>query len=583
MITTSGNPIPSLNKNFPFRQLKLSWLSVGVCLVLATLYFLITNYESTIIDFYTRVFPEHSDKSNHYWSNLTDIFFNELVMLSLFTIATIYVLRDVNVFAIFKKSESILLRNTAATMYVFVAALFLLMYYTAAIILDGFPNSADEYAYVFQAETLSHGRFWDTPHPLKEFFDFQHVAQIDDKWVGRFPPGWPLVLAIAFYLGLPIHIMNPILAAITLIVLFRFTAKFYNEKVAIWSTLITALTGTFIYNSASFFSHTATLLEAVLFLHFLYAYLDQKKIYQALLSGFFLGMVAITRYYTAVLIFIPFVAYLLYHYKWQSIKTFVMIGIGALPCIAYLMWYQYSITGNPFVPVTMWAYSDEALGFVNGHSPLKGVEHLVRRGMMFIAWISPATLILYAYYIWKKIKDKKDRITHPEDYWLIFLAAGYFFYYHLGGNQYGPRFYYEAVPFVIIFIVSRIFATQSRWGYALLFTGLLYAIVKLPIISVHEHQVVKERQDVYELVKEKGIHNAVVFVSSGTGVLRPMPQIELARNDKAYQNDVIYSLDQKEHNEALMRYYPDKKFYYYKRDRGEVSGELYEAQPLTAR
>ncbi len=46
----------------------------------------------------------------------------------------------------------------------------------ALFVLQGFPNSADEYAYIFQAETFLQKRLWNEPHPAKEFFSFRRAG-----------------------------------------------------------------------------------------------------------------------------------------------------------------------------------------------------------------------------------------------------------------------------------------------------------------------------------------------------------------------------------------------------------------------
>jgi hypothetical protein len=98
--------------------------------------------------------------------------------------------------------------------------------------------------------------------------------------------------------------------------------------------------------------------------------------------------------------------------------------------------------------------------------------------------------------------------------------------------------------------------------------------VKIPFIALREHRVVEERNDVYRQVEKEGITNAVVFISTHTGVIRPMSKGDLTRNDVNYKNDVLYALDLKEKNEALMRYYPERKFYKYIKDKESVEGRL---------
>lgn len=250
------------------------------------------------------------------------------------------------------------------------------------------------------------------------------------------------------------------------------------------------------------------------------------------------------------------------------------MGIGGLPCILFLFWYNYAITGDPLVPVTMWAYADESLGFVRGHSIIKGIEHVIRWTFMFMYWCSPAFLILYFIGLHRKIWDRTQRWVKPEDYFYLLLMIGYFFYYQIGGNQYGPRFLFEAFPFLVVFVVSRFFQYREKWSLALLCSGLIFAVVKFPFIAAREHRVIEERNDVYRVVSESRISNAVVFVASHTSVIRPMPKGDLTRNDVHYANDVIYALDLDGKNDKLMKYYSDRTFYKYVRDREKVEGRL---------
>jgi hypothetical protein len=554
--------------------MKLMRLAAVFGVILLAGYVIINVYELEIARSYIKIFPLQRDKSLAYWIDLTHMLYREFFILCLFIVATVYLAQYGNMQLLLQKFEGVILKRPPLTLSVIVFSFFILSIVVAVYVLDVFPNSSDEYDYLFQAEVISRGQLWDKPHPLPDFFDLFHLAQKQDKWISRFPPGWPLILAVAFILNIPAYIINPILGAITLLVLYKFCARFYNERIAVWSTLCTALTGCVIFNAGSFFSHTVSLLEFLLFVYFFYSYLDERRIYQLLLAGFFLGLLTITRYYTAFLLFIPFFIHLTYRYKFKAVVPLIFIGMGALPPLAYFLWYNYQVTGNPLLPVTMWAFNDEALGFVQGHTPMLGIQYIMRRILMFIAWVSPAFLILYMVLLWRKVKTSSQRLIHPEDYGFVLLMVGYFFYYHHGGNQYGPRFYFEAIPFVIVFVVAKVLQVNNRWALALLLTGFIYAVVKIPLIAVREHAITKEREDVYVQVAKKGIHHAVVFLSTGTGLKRPLADKDLTRNDKHYQNDVIYALDLKEKNHALMQYYKDRDFYSYQRGMEEVSGHL---------
>ncbi|MFZ6011980.1 MAG: glycosyltransferase family 39 protein [Bacteroidota bacterium] len=554
--------------------MRFSWLVFLVIVLLMGSAIFLQLEDVRVLEWIKPFFGHEKEKSDGYLADLIRLASSEVGWIGALLLLSWIFTRYANFSQIIKKIDDIFLHKPALTIGIILVIFFCGSLFVSTVVLKEFPNSSDEYVYLLQAETLSQGEFWDPPHKLHQFFNFNHVAQKDGMRVGRFPPGWPMILSLAYVLGFPPVIVNPILALLALFVFYKFARTRYDERIAIWSVVSLAFTAFFVFNSASFFSHTVSLLEVLLFVHFTYRYLERGKLLDGLLAGLFLGLMIITRYYTAVLIFLPFFIYKVYQYKYRSLILFVLIGLGSLPCIGFLFWYNFAITGNSFLPVTVWAFDGEGLGFIKGHSAVKGAEHFVRRVFMFLYWCSPPLLVLYFIFLWRKLQDQAHRFIHPEDYTFLVLAIGYFFYYEIGGNQYGPRFYFEALPFLVVFIVSCVLQCDKKWIRAFFLAGLIYSVVKIPFIAYHENRIIYERMDVFRQVQSKNISNAVVLISSSTSVIRPMPIGDLTRNDKRYQNDVIYARDLGDKNAELMEYYKDRSFYRYVRDFDNPSGEL---------
>jgi 4-amino-4-deoxy-L-arabinose transferase-like glycosyltransferase len=315
-------------------------------------------------------------------------------------------------------------------------------------------------------------------------------------------------------------------------------------------------------------------LAGLIFVDCVYLYNTQNKFLYGVIAGACLGLIIITRYYTAVLIFLPFFFWLLYHYRQSAFRLFFLMALGSIPFIVLLLWYNYATTGSPFVPVTMWAYKEEGLGFINSHTPLIGLEHIIRRFLMFIYWCSPVILFLYFFFIVDKIKFKSSRTSNPEDYIFLSLLIGYFFYWEIGGNQYGPRFYFEALPFMIVFVVAKSYRQKKVWAQFLLYAAFIISLVRIPFIADREHSIIDDRKNVYHLSEEKNLSNAVVIMTSGTSPLRPMPSGDLTRNDRNFSNDILYAIDRPQTNAQLMEFYSDRKIYRYVREPGEKSGRL---------
>ncbi|MEX2230985.1 MAG: glycosyltransferase family 39 protein [Cyclobacteriaceae bacterium] len=559
------------------NSIKSSWVTLWVVLIIfvpSALFIIGFVFESEIAAFIMSLYPPSPQQGFVFYRDLVYIARTEILWLGSFFLLT-FILAAYPSHAALDNFLNLRLKKKAVYYMMLVAsAFFLTTVLIGSEILEQFPNSADEHAYLFQAEMFSCGKLWERAHDLPDFFFVNTIVQHDGILVSRFPPGWPLVLSAAFDAGLQPSLVNPLLGLLTLVVFYFFTRRYYGELVAIWSLLALATTGFYIFNSASYFSHVSCLLVALLFVFNVYLYQEKNNFVYGLLAGFFLGFVVLIRYYTAVLIFAPFLVYLLMQYRFKAIYLFLLIGLGSLPCLMYFFWYNYSITGNALVPVTVWAYPLEGLGFVKGHTILKGVEHLLRWILMFFYWCSPGLIILYVVFLWRKIKTPAERFLRPEDYAFIALMIGYFFYYQIGGNQYGPRFLFEALPFLVVFVINKVLQARQKWAMALLIASLVYPIVKLPFIVYREERIIDERQNLYDLVDEQKIRNAVVFVSSSTSPIRPMPADDLTRNDAKFLNDVLYAVELPRINDQLMGYYSDRAFYRYVRDPDHPEGEL---------
>ena len=100
--------------------------------------------------------------------------------------------------------------------------------------------------------------------------------------------------------------------------------------------------------------------------------------------------------------------------------------------------------------------------------------------------------------------------------------------------------------------------------------GFISALLAFKPHTITEHQVIRDRTNLYRLTESEGIENAVVFVASRTGGQRFMSIGDLIRNDIDRTNSVLYVRDLgSQKNRRLMRRYPDRDFYRYSREQGE--------------
>lgn len=451
----------------------------------------------------------------------------------------------------------------------------------AALVLERFPNSADEYGDLFLAETLSRGRLWNEIPEHAEFFSVIHIGQKDGKWVARFPPGWPAVLALGGLLRLPAWALNPLIAALTLALLYRFAERFVGRGAGPIAAALMAVSGFFVFTSASYRSHGVAAFWILAGAYLLARYVEASLGRHALLSGLAFGLAFATRPYTALLCALPVLSYLVAQRHGRALGPLGLMALGAVPGVAGLLLYNHAVTGDPFVLVTTWLDPGEGLGFRYGHTAWIGAVHAARRLGAFVEWTNPALLFVFVACAVRLFRARPWGLFAWISLVLPALAAGHFFYHAFGGTQYGPRFYYEAYPFVVLVVVHGVVhrspaetGAALRWSRRALLAGWVFAACTLPFTALRLNGVVSERQDLFDLVRRQGLHNAVVFIASPTGRTWPMPVQDLLRNGTQIGGDVIYAHDRGGRNALLREAYPGRAHYRYVRDPASARGTL---------
>jgi hypothetical protein len=92
------------------------------------------------------------------------------------------------------------------------AAAFLSLGYVA-FYLRGGPRAHEAATYWLEGRALSHGTLsWTAPEPTASFRAENLVLRLPDRLLGVFPPGYPMLLALGFFVGAPM-LVGPLIAA----------------------------------------------------------------------------------------------------------------------------------------------------------------------------------------------------------------------------------------------------------------------------------------------------------------------------------------------------------------------------------
>ena len=463
----------------------------------------------------------------------------------------------------------------------FVGLTFLSLHLINRYILMRFMNSGDEHACYFLAECIKNGRWWATPHALPQFFEVVHVGNKNGKWFSVYPPGWPLLFA----LGLKFHIshwINPILSMIATIFFFKISRRVFGFASACLSTLLMCTTPFFLFNNASYFSHTTCFLAIALFLYFFLKWQDEGTICWAAISALCLGYGLSTRYLTMAAMAEPFIAYELFlllrrQKRWS--QSHAVFSIIILVMIFLNLYYNYMITGNFLDAPNHFYHRWERLGFHSDYTVLDASKYVVSRFFFLLSWISPALVFFYCISLLKvKGKTIRELLLHLA---FLYPVVAYLFYYSWGGNQYGPRYYFEGLPFLTL-SVSTLFLdwwkTKGKYGQKVVIGLFIVSIVSngyfLAKQGKYYKQVSSERKSLYSLAEQQIKEPAIVFIHGFLGDFLVMAEEDAVRNNPNLQDKILYAHDRGEENKLLKRFYPDRIFYLGTYDRTKKQPQL---------
>lgn len=438
-------------------------------------------------------------------------------------------------------------------------------------ILGSFMGSADEFSCRFLAECLRRGLWYAPAPPLPEFFEVGHVVVAGDRWVSVYPPGWPLALAAGLELGIA-DALNPLMSAVALALWVRIGRRLFGSRPAVLGAAIAATTPFFVFTGAAYFSHATALLTTAVFV---YAALRRRdaaspaaragwSVIEALALGYGLA----TRPLTAAALAGPFVVH-----RWARIVTGhdrpgraeAMFALVLALAAGLTAWHNAHVTGSAWVfPAQIGARAEfERLGFSERYTAADASAFLLARLFLLTQWMSAAWLVAYfASWAGRTGRDPYSglvRVGFP------CLAAAYFFYHSWGGNQFGPRYYYEALPmvtlsaadwvcrrwrsgsgrtrrFLLVFVALSFAGNAGLWVRQAVFIGGAYA----------------ERRALYDAVESTVRRPALVFVRGPLGRRLPMSRHDVARNHPLLETDVLYANDLGDDNVRLTRLYPDR-------------------------
>lgn len=238
--------------------------------------------------------------------------------------------------------------NPQWVIYVLTAGI---LYYIASEVFRRFPHSGDEFAYMLQARTFLEGKIINPPPPFPPVYTPIHTITMPWGMFGKYPPGWPVFLAIGHTLSLS-FLVNPVLGVLALVRGYRLVERLADRQTALIMIALMASSSFFLFNSASFYAHPLVLLALVLILDHLDRYRRNPATRDALIAACALGVIVLARPFDAVLILglaLPVLAtYFFRNFSRPLVRdTALAIGVQLLAVALYLL-YNKGTTGDFF-------------------------------------------------------------------------------------------------------------------------------------------------------------------------------------------------------------------------------------------
>ncbi len=351
-------------------------------------------------------------------------------------------------------------------------------YFVADRIYERMAHIEDEMAYIWQAQAIAGGDLVLPSPPNPKSFLIPFVIDYNGVRFSKYPPGWPVILAIGFLTGLRDWV-NPLLSGLSIWLLYVLTKRITSSPTGLLAILLMLTSPMFLMLSGTFLSHTWSL---VITLGFILAWLDiflgqgdRKPTPEWLLilvAGFSLGVLVLTRPMTALGIGIPFIIHgfvLFARGDKATLVRIVMIGLLAGVVGLLLFAWQFAVTGDALQnPYTLWWEYDK-VGFGPGFGRWEGgyTPDLAWFNLRYSFNKSGGDLLGWGNLWWLFLPFGIWSLRRKAGGWLVAgifpgLLLAYSLYW-IGSWLYGPRYYFEGLITLTILSAAGYFLAGWRW------------------------------------------------------------------------------------------------------------------------
>jgi hypothetical protein len=392
-------------------------------------------------------------------------------------------------------------------------------------IIRGVPLLDDERAYAFQAELFAHGKLTLPPAPAALR---NPMMLTEPAWMGKYPPGHPLVLAIGVLLGSP-RLVPPLLAFVLTFAAFGFTREVFGEKRALLVAVLVA-SSPFVWCTCATLMAFPTMACAYVGGLWLFARARKSGSRAAMLGcGAVLGFGCTVRPYDGAVLVAPLVVWLfvdLVRRRPRAPAALLELAGGAVPPIAMLLWYNLRTTGAPLrfgysiARDHSFGFGRPLPGFAYEHTPLQAVGQWVAAIIRLDLWLLgyPASMLL----VLAGLVLSRDTWLRVIAWSLALFALAYALLASSGTWDVGPTYAFVIGPLLIVLAASAVASVRrsipdgalQRFVLWLPIAGLLIgAVTVLPMRLVRLRALTEAIEAPWAFIEAADPGDAIVVVS----------------------------------------------------------------------
>lgn len=416
----------------------------------------------------------------------------------------------------------------------------------------------DETAYLFQAKTFAQGHLTAPPLPpgTANAFHFYLIHATNSGWYATTSPGWPAVLSLGVLLGAP-WLVNPLLGGLSVLLGHRLIARLGDLSSANIFAFLMATSPWLLTTSASLMTHALSLVLILgAWLMLVVAtdwYKDGRAGAAAALvfgAGSLMGWLFLTRALEGVVIGVLSGLWLIWVMRAKSLWLATFYGAGCIAVGSLIFFYNTHFTGDPLLTplaaylTEVWKETSNDFGFgLNvgpppgwaaldlwpGHSPQEGLINTIdgvrSLNLEMFGWGAGSLLLVWIYLLWANAQTLPRLMA-------LFAAAiiGVHFFYWFNAIFYvGPRYWYAAMPALVVLstfgaveLSRRLGAlelgdSRERVAGVLFLLGLFAVTVFTPWRAIDKFAVrARVGSEIQEVAARPDMRNSIMFLSAKT-------------------------------------------------------------------